>query len=206
MPSGVHKQGQPNIPTPNVQSCVLGQGARGRRSPRALNPLFQCTHYGNFDVGLAVQQHSLSIFSEHCRVPGARALRTISSPLSAHVPTLGLAKEIRENLTQAPPLEGSEGEALGIGGKRSEILGIGEKAWRGGYRFQQGKRSLGHSSLLGGGGVVSRHIGTIVIHWMELVHREVSVPPGSSSTLWEGPQGWQGERASQGLLDGQPGG
>lgn len=46
----------------------------------------------------------------------------------------------------------------------------------------EGKGSLGHSCLFLG---YRTNIATIVIHWVVLIHREVS--PGSSRTLWEWP-------------------
>lgn len=62
--------------------------------------LSQCTHHKNFDDGLAGQQHPLSGFPEHRRVPGA---------LGAEVHLLWLVSPSvgSVNPTQALPLEGA---------------------------------------------------------------------------------------------------
>lgn len=62
--------------------------------------LSQCTHHKNFDDGLAGQQHPLSGFPEHRRVPGALGAEV--HLLSLISPSVGSV-----NPTQAPPLEGA---------------------------------------------------------------------------------------------------
>lgn len=81
--------------------------------------------------------HSASLLgSAACLV--LPALRSISSPMSAHLFTLGLASALRVNPTHVPPLAGPEGEGLELGGaERSR--GIGEGCQRDSYSLSRGR-------------------------------------------------------------------